>query len=143
MTKRTFIIAGLVAVLGSAAAMAQPQGGPAPRGLRGGHMAPFGDLGLRGVDLTDAQREQFKSIIESHQPELQKAGEALRHAHRGLADAVQAQPINEEAIRTASAAVGVAMGNEAVLRAKVRAETLTILTAEQQEQLKTRIRRRQ
>jgi periplasmic protein CpxP/Spy len=152
MTKRTFIIVGLIAALagGSAVATAQsPQSGPRGQGTgpgprRGpGPGGPLADLGLRGIELTDAQREQLKGIMESHRPEMQKAGEAVRDAHRSLAEATQAQPVNEDAIRAAATAVGTATGNDAVLRAKLRSEVFAILTAEQQEQAKTRTRRRQ
>jgi periplasmic protein CpxP/Spy len=149
MTKRILIAAGLVAALagGGAIALAQaPQagpgvqrgpggpGGPGPR-MRGG---PMGDLGLRGVELTDAQREQVRSVMESHQTELQQVGTKLRDAHRSFAEAARADTLDENTLRTRSAALAAAMTDEAILRAKVRAELRGILTAEQQQQLNDR-----
>jgi protein CpxP len=149
MTKRVLIAAGLAAALtgGSALAIAQPpQGpgvhGPGPRGPRGGPGGPM-DFGLRGVDLTDAQREQVRTIVDSHRDELRQVGEKLREAHRAFAEATMADPIDESAIRAKSTAIAAAMADEAILRTKVRTEVTAILTAEQQEQLKTRQQERE
>jgi periplasmic protein CpxP/Spy len=146
MTKRLFIITAVVALLGGATAIATAQSGDGfgpRRGGPGGPGGPMRDFGLRGIELTDAQRDQVKTIMDAHRDELQKAGTAVREAHRALAEATRADPVNEEAIRTASAAVGSAMANESILRARIRGEVSAILTAEQQETLKTRGRRRQ
>jgi protein CpxP len=147
MRKRFLIAAGLVAALaGGALAWAQePQPGPGVeqrRGPRGGRFGGPGrgaaDLGLRGIDLTDAQREQVRSIMDSHQAEFRQVHEKVREAHRAFAEATHAEPIDEAAIRTRSTAVANAMADEAVLRAKLRAEVFAILTAEQQQQLRER-----
>jgi Spy/CpxP family protein refolding chaperone len=143
MTKRVLIAAGLVAALagGGTVAMAQTppdapgvqRRGPGPRvGARmlGGRPA---DFGLRGIQLSDAQREQFRTIIESHRAERQAVATKLRQAHRGLAEATRAETINEATIRARSAEVASAMADEAILRAKVRSEVFGILTAEQQQ----------
>jgi protein CpxP len=107
---------------------------PGPRAGRGlGGPAAFG---LRGVELTDAQREQFRTIVESHRAERQAVATKLRAAHRGLAEATRAESINETAIRARSAEVATAMADEAILRAKVRSEIFGILTAEQQQKAK-------
>nr|MBA3269132.1 hypothetical protein [Acidobacteriota bacterium] len=92
MTTRILIAAGLAAVLagGSAAALEQPPqsgrrmerkpGKPvAPRqGPR--RSGPGMDLALRGIDLTDAQREQGRVIGESHKAELREVATKLRAA---------------------------------------------------------------
>jgi protein CpxP len=156
MTKRVLIAAGLVAALaGVTIAWAQdPQPGPGieQRGPRGRHgrLGPGGPggpgpdlLGLRGIELTDAQREQVRSIMESHQAEFQQVHQKVREAHRTLAEATNADTIDEAAIRTRSAAVATAMADEAILRGKVRAEVFAILTAEQQQQLRERRAERQ
>jgi periplasmic protein CpxP/Spy len=154
MTKRILIAAGLVAALagGGAIALAQaPQGdagvqrspgvpGPRLRGPKGG--GPIGDLGLRGIELTDAQREQVRSITESHNTELRQIATKLREAHRAFAEAVRVDAVDENTVRTRSTALATAMADEAILRAKVRAEVRGILTAEQQQQLNDRSKER-
>jgi protein CpxP len=145
MKNRVFMAIGLVAALaaGSAVVVAQPQG-PGPGVPRPGQRGPGPrvggplDFGLRGIELNDTQRDQVRTIMESHRAEFDAAGSKLRDAHRAFAEAVEAASIDESAIRSASANVAAAMADEAILRAKVRTEVQGILTPEQQEQLKQR-----
>src|SRR5262245_761389 len=99
MSRRFVIAAALVAAFAGASAIALAQG-PGPRGpFPGGPMAPGmrpggpPDLGLRGVQLTDEQREQVRSIMDSHKAELDEIGSKLRDAHRALAEAVDATTV--------------------------------------------------
>lgn len=137
MIKRVLIAASIVAaVAGGTIALAQapPPGGPGVHGPgRGGRGGPGADFGLRGVDLTDAQRDQVRAIHESHRSEFDAARTKLREAHRAFAEATGAATIDEAAIRARSAEVAAAMADEAILRAKVRAEVFAILTPEQQQ----------
>ena len=137
MIKRVLIAAGIVAaVAGGTLALAQAPapGGPGVHGPgRGGRGGPGADFGLRGVDLTDAQRDQVRTIRESHQSEFDAARTKLRDAHRAFAEATRAATIDEAAIRARSADVAAAMADEAILRAKVHAEVFAILTPEQQQ----------
>jgi len=103
--------------------------------MRGG---PAGDLGLRGVQLTDAQREQVRSIMESHREEFADLRAKHGSAHRAFAEAARAGAVDEAAIRTQSTAVAGAMADEAILRARVRAQVHALLTAEQQQLLQER-----
>ena len=144
MKKRLLIAAGLAAVLisGSVLALAQPPQGPGgqgPRMSRGGpgHRGMM-EFGLRGLDLSDAQKEQVKSIMDSHKTEFQALGEKMRQAHAAFAQTTQGETIDEAAVRAKSTAIASVMADEAILRAKVRAEVQAILTPEQLEQLKTR-----
>jgi protein CpxP len=143
MTKQILVAAGLVAALagGTAVSFAQGPGpgGPgleAPRGPRGGGRGV--DFGLRGVQLTDAQREQVRSIMQSHRTELDNTRKALGEAHRAFAAATRSATPDEAAVRTQASAVANAMAEEAILRAKIRAEVHALLTPEQQQELKTR-----
>ena len=146
MVKRVLVAAGLVAALagGTAIAVAQPpQDGPRVsgpgRGPRGGMRGGFGGiLPLRGIALTDAQREQVRSIMASHKAEFDQVRTKLREGHQALAAASNGQPVDEAAIRAASTSLAAAMADEAILRAKVRAEVVGILTAEQQQKLQER-----
>ena len=143
MTKRILIAGSLIAALagGTAVSFAQAPGRRGPglegpqRGVRGG---PRVNLGLRGVQLTDAQREQVQAIMQSHRTELDTARMALREAHRAFAEATRAETVDEGAIRERSTAVANAMAAQAILRAKVRSEVHALLTAEQQEEIKQR-----
>ena len=141
MTKRILIAAGLVAALAGGTAIGFAQG-PGPggagmhaRGPRGGARM---DLGLRGVQLTDAQRDQVRTIMETHRADLENTRKALREAHRAFAAAARAASVDEAAVRESSTAVANAMAAEAIARARVRTDVHALLTPEQQQQLKER-----
>jgi protein CpxP len=150
MSRHILVVTGLVAALaGGSIALAQqtPQGRPGmgdrrgpggPRGPAAGPRGFAGDLGLRGIDLTEAQREQVRGIMQSHQAEFQQAGTRLRDAHRAFGEAVNATPLDEAAVRARSTDIAGAMAEEAILRAKVRAEVFNLLTPEQQQTLNDR-----
>lgn len=137
----------MVLVAGATLAVAQP-------GPRRGERGPGGSFGamhvevLRGLDLSEAQREQVRTIMASHREETQ----ALQQRQQAAMQALQAsvEGTDEAAIRQQGEAVGAAIADAAVLRSKVRAEVWAVLTSEQQakaEQLraerKTRMAERQ
>ena len=89
-----------------------------------------------GLDLTDDQQAQLRKIREARQSEFKAAGEKLGAARQGMRALIEADTINESAIRAKSAEVAAAEAEVAILNAKVRAESLQILTSEQQAKLK-------
>lgn len=113
-----------------------PPGGPGGPG--GGMMGPLGgllalhpDLPLPGLDLTDAQRDQVRGIMQSHRDE----GRALMQRAQAAAGALQkatAATIDEGAAAQHGQALGGVIAEAAVLRARVRNEVFAILTPEQQ-----------
>jgi Spy/CpxP family protein refolding chaperone len=112
----------------------QRRGGPGvdgPRGMRGGAGPEF-----RFLDLTDDQRAQLRKIREARQSEFKAAGEKLRAARDGMRTLMEADSINESAIRSKSQEVAAAEAEMAILNAKVLAESTQILTSEQQAKLK-------
>jgi len=139
-----------VGLAGYAAAVAQGQDstnrpGPTvgrrggPGGFRGpggpGRMGPLAQMGLRQLNLTEAQQGQVRGILESHQEEQRGLGEqaaALRHA---LDAAITSGTFDEATVRTTSADLGRVETELAVLRAQIHAEIFQTLTTEQQSQL--------
>lgn len=121
-----------------------PPGGPGMPGMRmrgpggpGGLMGPMGfGPGFRGLDLTDDQQAQLKQIADSHREEFQAAAEKARAAHEGMRALIEAETIDEAAIRAKSADVAAAQAELMILNAKVRKESLQVLTSEQQAKLK-------
>jgi periplasmic protein CpxP/Spy len=111
----------------------QRRGGPGGERMRG--PGAFGPE-LRGLDLTDDQRAQLRKIREARQSEFKAAGDKLGAARQGMRALIEADSINESAIRAKSAEVAAAEAEVAILNAKVRAESLQILTSEQQAKLK-------
>ena len=105
-------------------------GGP---GFRGGPGGPFGMGGfaLRGLDLTDAQREQVKAIMESHRDEQKAIGDRMQAARKALHQATAADAFDEGVIRAKAVEVGAVEADAAVLQARIKGEIFAILTPEQ------------
>lgn len=142
---RLTLVAGVVAVAGFAltplfAQDGPPQGGPqmrrmGPGGPGGpGPGGPFGEIGLplRELELTDAQREQVRTVMQSHGAAFKEIGDRMRTAREALDAVVTADTVDEAAIRARSADVAAVEADGAVLRAKVHQELFSLLTAEQQ-----------
>lgn len=123
-------------------------GGPG----RGGPGGPMGMLPMFGpqIGLTDAQRDQIKTIAESHTEEWKALGDRARTAHLALNEAITADTLDEALIRQKSAEVAAVDADLAVARAHAHALVFQILTAEQkaqvkkmQEEMKNRMKDRQ
>ena len=112
-----------------------PPGGPGGPGMRrpGG---PMGLAGFRGLDLTDDQKTQLKQINESHAAEFKAVRDKSRAAHEGMEALLTAETINESAIRAKSAEIAAAEADMLNLNAKIRKESMQILTADQLAKLK-------
>ena len=89
------------------------------------------------LDLSGDQRAQVKAILRSHAAEIEAQLTDGAAARRALHDAIRAQPLDEAAIRARAAEAGVVHANGAVLFAKIRAEVLPILTADQKQKLQS------
>jgi periplasmic protein CpxP/Spy len=115
------------------------RGGP---GGPGGFRGPGGPMGLlpmlHDLDLTEAQKDQLKTIAESHKDDWKALAERGRTAHMALNAAVMADTIDEALIRQKSAEVAAIDADFAVARARTRAEVFQILTAEQRAKAKER-----
>lgn len=144
------LVAGAVALtLGLAsAAMAQPgpggpggpdgpgrggrgPGGPMMGGPLGGLLGLHPDLPLPALNLTDAQEEQVRTIMQGHRDE----GRALMQRAQASMDALRtatAGTIDEGAAAQQGQALGAVIADAAVLRGRVRSEVWAILTPEQQ-----------
>jgi len=92
--RRMIVFGLLVGLLGAGVARAEGGGGMMGhgRGMGGGHM-PLGEdpglmlpLLLRSADLTPAQRDQVRTIMQSHQQRLQTLFAEVRTASEKLGD---------------------------------------------------------
>lgn len=87
------------------------------------------------LDLSDTQREQARDVLRSHKDGILAAIQQVRSSRAALRRAIDADPIDEGAIRGRAADLGRAEGDAAVLRAQVRAEILPILNEDQKQKL--------
>lgn len=141
MTRVRFTTAAvLVAALGiGSAALAQGprgggfggpgRGGPGGRGLLGGFPAA-------SLNLTQAQQDLIKDIRQRSSTELRQVETRVREAQAAQRKAIEAIPVNEAAIRTATLALAEVQADAAILQARVRSEIFNSLTADQQAQVK-------
>jgi Spy/CpxP family protein refolding chaperone len=124
----------VVAVAGGASVFAQGEpGGFGHRRFGGGYGRGEAGLPLRALDLTEEQRTQVKGIFEQHRDEVRKAGERVGAAFRVQQDVVTAMPVDEGAIRAASAALATAQTDAAIVRARIHSAVFQVLTPEQQQ----------
>jgi Spy/CpxP family protein refolding chaperone len=93
-------------------------------------------LAVSQLDLSDAQKEQIKAIAGAHAEEWKALLDREQQAQQALNTAIAAQQFDEVTIRQRSAEVATVQADVAVARARVRAEAIQILTADQQAKLK-------
>ena len=115
---------------------------------RGGPGGPgFGPLGMllgpgaERLGLSDAQKDQIKSIAESHKTEMQGLMKSVGDARHALVTAqINGQP--DDQIRQLSGAVGAAETEMAVAQAHIAAQLMQVLTTDQQSQIKQMVAQR-
>lgn len=97
----------------------------------------------RPSSLTPEQREEVRTILERHRAEgLADAAQRARDARRELRQVLRQSAPDETALREAYRRAAKAGEDVAILRMKARQEALSVLTPEQQEQLRSRSWRR-
>jgi Spy/CpxP family protein refolding chaperone len=89
------------------------------------------DLPLSALNLTDAQREQVRTIMQSHRDEGQALVQKAQASMEALRKATDAT-VDEGAAAQQGQALGAVIAEAAVLRGRVRGEVFAILTPEQQ-----------
>ena len=112
-------------------------GGPGRgRGGPGGPARPLAGLPLRELNLTDAQREQVRQIVDSRQQETRAIGERAMAAREALRAATTSPSFDEGLVRAKAADVAAIDADMAVARARIFADVFQILTPEQQAKVK-------
>ena len=133
--------AGIVALMSGGAVVLFAQGvqgrgaGPdRPRGLMSrGFDAGFA---LGQLNLSDAQKQQVRDIMQRHRQTMQPAMQRMQEAMQAQRAAIDQVPVNEAAVRDAAAAVAKVQADMAVEQARLHADIFNILTVEQQEKAK-------
>ncbi|GAA5232118.1 periplasmic heavy metal sensor [Verticiella sediminum] len=114
--------------------------GEGPRGHhRGDGPAPFaGPQMLRGVNLTEAQRDQIFSIRHAAMPDARNAMKEVAAAKRELRELTRAGAFDEAKAQSAAEREGTALAKLSLLRAKTESQIHAVLTPEQQKTLAER-----
>jgi Spy/CpxP family protein refolding chaperone len=125
----------LLVVLAVATALAQGMhhhGGPMGEFGFGDHMLNyFSDV----LDLSQAQQDQAKAILEKEKPVLQPLMKQLMQAHKDMSTLEDSGTFDEAKVRALAAQNTQAMTELFVQKARIHAELMQILTADQKAKL--------
>ena len=131
----TAVLAGLLA--GGVAFAQGPgagrRGGPGGFGGPGGPGGP-GGLPLQALNLTEAQQDQVKQLVQQFRAQNQNVGEQLRRAMEAQRKAVETIPVDEGLIRSTTQALVEAQTEMAIQQARLQGEIFALLTPDQQAQ---------
>src|SRR5262249_52901796 len=103
-------------------------------GARSGRAAMAAGLGLRALDLTEAQREQVRQITQQFREQSKPLIARVQTAQESRRQALEAIPFNEQQIRSAAQALAEAEADLAVQRGRFQSDVYALLTPDQQAQ---------
>ncbi|MEA4856326.1 MAG: Spy/CpxP family protein refolding chaperone [Solidesulfovibrio sp.] len=127
MKKLCYGVLTLLILVGSAYAVAA---GPGPGGPGG--PGPEGMLNrLLSLKLTEAQKHDVAVVLKENRQAFRAAAKAMFEAFDAMREVMRADPGNEQQVRQASQKIAAAGEELAVLRGKVEARALAVLTPEQ------------
>lgn len=101
--------------------------GPPQAGNHGSHFKKM----AKELQLTQQQKQQLKEIFAKNRPQAEPLMKQMRAERRALRALIQADTIDEPAIRAQSAKVAAVEADLAVQHARVAKEIRAILTPEQ------------
>lgn len=93
---------------------------------------------LRGLDLTDAQRDQIFQIRYAQMPEMRAQRKAARAARKALRELALAPQYDAAKAKAAADAYAKASAQIALMRVDATYKTLAVLTPEQRKKLEER-----
>ncbi|MGZ8449674.1 MAG: Spy/CpxP family protein refolding chaperone [Candidatus Deferrimicrobiaceae bacterium] len=115
--------------------VAVPEGGP-PGGRMGkGSGRHFARL-AGALDLTDAQKEQVKAILETEKEKVAPLRQTLGETREKIRRAAEATPFDEAAVRSLAASQNETRTEMIVSRARVQSKIFALLSPEQRERAK-------
>ncbi len=136
------LLAGSLAVGAAYAVPGEgPMAGEGPMGHHGGRGGAM--MHLRGLDLTEAQRDQIFKIVHEQEPAVREQMKQIRKARLDLAKAASGDRYDEAGARAAAEAQGKAVTQLALLHAQTMQRVHAVLTPEQRAKLKERFEQHQ
>jgi Spy/CpxP family protein refolding chaperone len=137
------VLLAAVLLVGAVAEVAAQDGRGRPGLARGGGPGGLGlfgpgGAGIDGANLTEAQKDQVKAIVESHRDEMRGLLDRQAQARRALAASAESGRVDEAAAND----VGTASAALALAEARMRAEVFQLLTPEQRAAIQKRAEER-
>jgi len=115
--------------------VAVPEGGPPGDRMGKGSGRHFARL-ARTLDLTDAQKEQVKTILETEREKVAPLRQTLGETREKIRRAVEATPFDEAAVRSLAASQNETRTEMIVSRARAQSKIFALLSPEQRERAK-------
>lgn len=109
---------------------AEMQGKAGPRGMAGERMPPY----LRGLSLSEAQRDKVFAILHAQAPAMRDKAKAVQRAEADLRGLALAPDYSEARARTLADASARAMAEMTLARVAIDRQVLEVLTPEQRKQ---------
>ncbi len=128
------VVAALAALATSVAVGDVTLSAQGPR-ARSGRTAMVAGMGLRALDLTEAQRQQVRQLTEQYREQTKPLMDRVQAAQEARRQALEAIPFNEQQIRSASQALAEVEVELAVQRGRFQSDVYALLTPEQQARL--------
>lgn len=97
---------------------------------------------LRGLDLSDAQREQIRQIMDQHRPQMREQAKVMREHRQALRELTTAEVVDEARLQQLSAQHGQIMSERTARRVRMQHEILAVLTPEQREMAREKLQKR-
>ncbi len=98
---------------------------------------------MRGLNLTEAQRDKIFEIRHAAAPEARQAMKEVAEARKALQEVARADQFDEAKAKAAADRQGAAIAKASLLRVKTQSQIHAVLTPEQRQQLEQRFARRQ
>jgi Spy/CpxP family protein refolding chaperone len=117
---------------------------PAHQGMHGGHERPgmvdcqHKPRFLRGLELSEAQRDQIFHILHAQAPAMRDQFKQMRKTHEALAALALAPQFDENKARQLAADHAKVMATLSLMRTRTEHEIFQVLTPAQQQQVKQR-----
>jgi Spy/CpxP family protein refolding chaperone len=126
------VLVAAILLIGAVAEVAAQDGRGRPGFARGGGPGGLGlfgpgGAGIEGANLTEAQKDQVKAIVESHRDEMRGLLDRQAQARRALTASAESGRVDDAAAND----VGAASAALALAEARMRAEVFQLLTPEQ------------
>ena len=130
-----FLVASSIG-LGLAPLAANAQPAAHPTGGEGmGHHRGHAMMGLRGLNLTEAQRDQVFKIHHEQEPAMHEQMKKVQRSREDLRQLAMADRFDEARARQIADTQAKALANLAVMRAQTMSRIREILTPEQRQRL--------